>query len=195
MGNIEQGRRTATEMQLARNGSDARVAMKLDKIYQINLKVIENVAELLAMFKDGDEILFIDDKGQRTEVEITNAIRQGTYQYFYEDRNALLDRRQKFQEAFTMLNSAGQNPELAARIDWIEALKTGLEMTGFDNPDKFFKSEEESQIDEAANYIKQLPEPFQMEIMQTVQPMLQRANVLMQQQGGNNGNQVPQTMV
>lgn len=187
MGNIEQGRRTATEMQLARNGSDARVAMKLDKIYQINLKVIENVAELLAMFKDGDEILFIDDKGQRTEVEITNAIRQGTYQYFYEDRNALLDRRQKFQEAFTMLNSAGQNPELAARIDWIEALKTGLEMTGFDNPDKFFKSEEESQIDEAANYIKQLPEPFQMEIMQTVQPMLQRANVLMQQQGGNNG--------
>lgn len=139
------------------------------------------------MFKDGDEILFIDDKGQRTEVEITNAIRQGTYQYFYEDRNALLDRRQKFQEAFTMLNSAGQNPELAARIDWIEALKTGLEMTGFDNPDKFFKSEEESQIDQAANYIKQLPEPFQMEIMQTVQPMLQRANVLMQQQGGNNG--------
>jgi hypothetical protein len=195
MGNIEQGRRTATEMQLARNGSDARVAMKLDKIYQINLKVIENVAELLAMFKDGDELLFIDDKGQRTEVEITNAIRQGNYQYFYEDRNALLDRRQKFQEAFTMLNSAGQNPELAAHIDWIEALKTGLEMTGFDNPDKFFKSEEESQIDEAANYIKQLPEPFQMEIMQTVQPMLQRANVLMQQQGGNNGNQVPQTMV
>lgn len=187
MGNIEQGRRTATEMQLARNGSDARVAMKLDKIYQINLKVIENVAELLAMFKDGSEILFIDDKGQRTEVEITNAIRQGNYQYFYEDRNALLDRRQKFQEAFTMLNSAGQNPELAARIDWIEALKTGLEMTGFDNPDKFFKSEEESQIDQAANYIKQLPEPFQMEIMQTVQPMLQRANVLMQQQGGNNG--------
>lgn len=193
MGNIEQGRRTATEMQLARNGSDARVAMKLDKIYQINLKVIENVAELLAMFKDGDEILFIDDKGQRTEVEITNAIRQGTYQYFYEDRNALLDRRQKFQEAFTMLNSAGQNPELAARIDWIEALKTGLEMTGFDNPDKFFKSEEESQIDQAANYIKQLPAEYQQAVMQNVQPVLQQVQAIMQ--GGNNGNQVPQTMV
>lgn len=193
MGNIEQGRRTATEMQLARNGSDARVAMKLDKIYQINLKVIENVAELLAMFKDGSEILFIDDKGQRTEVEITNAIRQGTYQYFYEDRNALLDRRQKFQEAFTMLNSAGQNPELAARIDWIEALKTGLEMTGFDNPDKFFKSEEESQIDQAANYIKQLPAEYQQAVMQNVQPVLQQVQAIMQ--GGNNGNQVPQTMV
>ena len=194
MGNIEQGRRTATEMQLARNGSDSRIAMKLDKIYQINLKVIENVAELLAMFKDGSEILFIDDKGQRTEVEITNAIRQGTYQYFYEDRNSLLDRRQKFQEAFTMLNAAGENPELASRIDWMEALKTGLEMTGFDNPDKFFKSESDNQIDQAASFIKQLPEPFQMQIMQTVQPMLQQAQEIMQQQGGNNGNQVPQTM-
>lgn len=187
MGNIEQGRRTATEMQLARNGSDARVAMKLDKIYQINLKVIENVAELLAMFKDGDEILFIDDKGQRTEVEITNAIRQGNYQYFYEDRNALLDRRQKFQEAFTMLNSAGENPELAQRIDWVETLKTGLEMTGFDNPDKFFKSESESQIDQVAGFVKQLPEQFQMEIMQTIQPMLQQAQMILQNQGAQNG--------
>ena len=194
MGNIEQGRRTATEMQLARNGSDSRIAMKLDKIYQINLKVIENVAELLAMFKDGSEILFIDDKGQRTEVEITNAIRQGTYQYFYEDRNALLDRRQKFQEAFTMLNAAGQNPELAQRIDWMEALKTGLEMTGFDNPDKFFKSENDMQVEQVANFVKQLPEEYQMQIMQTIQPMLQQAQMLLQQQGANNGNQVTQAM-
>ena len=193
MGNIEQGRRTATEMQLARNGSDARIAMKLDKIYKINLQVIENVAELLAIFKLGDEVLFIDDKGQRTEVEITNAIRQGNYQYFYEDRNSLLDRRQKFQEAFTMLNSAGENPELAARIDWIEALKTGLEMTGFDNPDKFFKSEEDSQIDQAANFIKQLPAEYQQAVMQNVQPVLQQVQAIMQQ-GGINGNQVSQTM-
>ena len=40
MGNIEQGKRTATEMQLANNGSNSRIAMKLDKIYQINLKVL-----------------------------------------------------------------------------------------------------------------------------------------------------------
>ena len=146
------------------------------------------------MFKNGSEILFIDDKGQRTEVEITNAIRQGTYQYFYEDRNALLDRRQKFQEAFSMLNAAGQNPELAQRIDWMEALKTGLEMTGFDNPDKFFKSENDMQVDQVANFVKQLPEEYQMQIMQSIQPMLQQAQVLLQQQGANNGNQVTQAM-
>jgi len=196
MGNIAQGKRTATEMQLARNGSDSRIAMKLDKIYQINLKVIENVAELLAMFKDGSEIIFIDDKGQRTEVEITNAIRQAQYDYIYEDRNSLLDRRAKFQEAFSMLSSAAENPELAQMIDWKEALKTGLEMTGFDNPDKFFKTESEMQIDNAANFIKQMPEQLQGAVIQNIQPILQQAQQIMQmqQQGGNNGLQNTQSV-
>lgn len=187
MGNIEQGRRTATEMQLARNGSDARIAMKLDKIYQTNLKVIENVAELLAMFKNGSEILFIDNKGQRTEVEITNAIRQAQYQYVYEDRNALIDRRAKIQEAFSMLNAAANNPELVQAIDWKEALKTGLESVGFDNADKFFK--ELSPIDQAAEMIKQMPQELQQAIIQNVQPMLQQAQMIMQQQGEENANQ------
>lgn len=192
MGNIEQGKRTATEMQLASNGANSRVAMKLDKIYQINLHVIENIAELLAMFKNEPEILFIDDKGKRVEVEITNAIRQAQYMYIYEDRNSLLDRRQKFQEAFSMLSQAGENPELAPVIDWKEALKTGLEMTGFDNPDKFFKPESEIEIDQAANFVKQLPEDLQGAVMQNIQPILEQAQqyMQMQQQGVNNaGNQ------
>ena len=194
MGNIAQGKRTATEMQLASNGANSRVAMKLDKIYQINLKVIENVAELLAMFKNEPETLFIDDKGKRVEVEITNAIRQAQYVYIYEDRNAMIDRRQKFQEVFSMLQSAGENPELASMIDWKEALKTGLEMTGFDNPDKFFKSEAENQIDQAATFIKQMPEEVQGAVMQNIQPILQQAQMIMQQQqrGQQNAQGNPQ---
>lgn len=181
MGNIEQGKRTATEMQLANNGSNSRVAMKLDKIYQINLKVIKKVAELLAMFKNEPETLLIKDKGQRVAVEINNAIRRGSYYYIYEDRNALIDRRAKIQEAFTMLNAAGNNPVLMERIDWVEALKTGLESLGFDNPDKFFT--EPSQIDQVANFVKQLPEDYQNAILQQIQPMLQQAQMVMQAQG------------
>lgn len=181
MGNIEQGKRTATEMQLANNGSNSRVAMKLDKIYQINLKVIENVAELLAMFKNEPETLLIKDKGQRVAVEINNAIRRGSYYYVYEDRNALIDRRAKIQEAFTMLNAAGNNPVLMERIDWVEALKTGLESLGFDNPDKFFT--EPSQVDQVADFVKQLPEDYQNAILQQIQPMLQQAQMVMQTQG------------
>ena len=181
MGNIEQGKRTATEMQLANNGSNSRIAMKLDKIYQINLKVIENVAELLAMFKNEPETLLVKEKGQRVAVEITNAIRQGSYYYVYEDRNALIDRRAKIQEAFNMFNAAGNNEVLAQRIDWVEVLKTGLESVGFDNVDKFFT--EPSEIDQVADFVKQLPQEYQQAIMQNITPMLQQAQMAMQAQG------------
>lgn len=188
MGNIEQGRRTATEMQLARNGADTRVAMKLDKIYQISLQVIENIAELLAMFKTKPEIILIKDRGQRVEVEITSAIRQANYQYYYEDRNALIDRRAKLQEAFSMLNAAANNPVLFERIDWVEVLKTGLEADGFDNVDKFFK--QPSEIDMVAEEIKKMPPEIQQAIGQQIMPIIQNATAYlqqMQQQGKNNG--------
>lgn len=181
MGNIEQGKRTATEMQLANNGSNSRIAMKLDKIYQINLRIIENVAELLAMFKNEPETLLVKEKGQRVAVEITNAIRQGSYYYVYEDRNALIDRRAKIQEAFNMFNAAGNNEVLSQRIDWVEVLKTGLESVGFDNADKFFT--EPSEIDQVADFVKQLPQEYQQAIMQNIMPMLQQAQMAMQAQG------------
>ena len=181
MGNIEQGKRTATEMQLANNGSNSRIAMKLDKIYQINLRIIENVAELLAMFKNEPETLLVKEKGQRVAVEITNAIRQGSYYYVYEDRNALIDRRAKVQEAFNMFNAAGNNEVLSQRIDWVEVLKTGLESVGFDNADKFFT--EPSEIDQVADFIKQLPPEMQQAIMQNITPVLQEAQMVMASQG------------
>lgn len=181
MGNIEQGKRTATEMQLANNGSNSRIAMKLDKIYQINLRIIENVAELLAMFKNEPETLLVKEKGQRVAVEITNAIRQGSYYYVYEDRNALIDRRAKVQEAFNMFNAAGNNEVLSQRIDWVEVLKTGLESVGFDNADKFFT--EPSEIDQVADFVKQLPPEMQQAIMQNITPMLQEAQMVIASQG------------
>ena len=188
MGNIEQGRRTATEMQLARNGADTRIAMKLDKIYQISLQVIENIAELLAMFKVDPEIILIKDKGQRVEVEITSAIRQANYQYYYEDRNALIDRRAKLLDAFNMMNAAANNPVLFQRIDWVEVLKTGLEANGFDNVDKFFQ--DPSPIDQIVEEVKKMPEQIQQAIGQQVMPIIQQGAMLaqqMQQQGANNG--------
>lgn len=181
MGNIEQGKRTATEMQLANNGSNSRIAMKLDKIYQINLRIIENVAELLAMFKNEPEILLVKEKGQRVAVEITNAIRQGSYYYVYEDRNALIDRRAKVQEAFNMFNAAGNNEVLSQRIDWVEVLKTGLESVGFDNADKFFTKP--SEIDQVADFVKQIPLEYQQRAIQDMIPTLQEAQMVMASQG------------
>ena len=184
MGNIEQGKRTATEMQLANNGSNSRIAMKLDKIYQINLKVIENVAELLAMFKNEPETLLVKEKGQRVAVEITNAIRRGSYYYVYEDRNALIDRRAKNQEYYQGLVGAAQLPQLADRIDWVEAFKRYLEQSGYENVDSLFT--EPSEIDQVADFVKQLPPEYQQRAIQDMMPTLQEAQMAMQAQGGIN---------
>ena len=184
MGNIEQGKRTATEMQLANNGSNSRIAMKLDKIYQINLRIIENVAELLAMFKNEPETLLVKEKGQRVAVEITNAIRQGSYYYVYEDRNALIDRRAKNQEYYQGLVGAAQLPQLAERIDWVEAFKRYLEQSGYENVDSLFT--EPSEIDQVADFVKQLPPEYQQAIMQNITPMLQEAQMIIASQGGMN---------
>ena len=183
MGNIETGKRSATEMQLASNGANGRTAMKLDKIYQINLQIVENVAELLAMFKTEPEILMVKEKGERISVEINNAIRQGQYQYYYEDRNALLDRRSKFQEAFNILQGVWEDPEVP--LEKPEIVKTGLEMVGFDNAEKFFG--EKNEVDQVADFVKQLPPELQQAIMQNIQPMLEQAQIIMQQQPQEQG--------
>ena len=79
-----------------------------------------------------------------------------------------------------MFNAAGNNEVLAQRIDWVEVLKTGLESVGFDNADKFFT--EPSEIDQVADFIKQLPQEYQQAIMQNITPMLQQAQMAMQAQ-------------
>ena len=71
-------------------------------------------------------------------------------------------------------------------------------MTGFDNPDKFFKTEAATQIDEAANFIKQMPDDLQGLVMENINPILEQAQGILQmqqqEQGGNNGFETAQSM-
>lgn len=182
MGNVESGKKLATDLHLAQQGTNSRTALKLDKIYQINLKVIKNVAELLAMFKDGSEQILINDMGNRTVMTIDNAVREANYDYVYEDRNSLIDRRAKYQEVFALFSKIGEDPELKQLIDWREVITTGVEMTGFDNPDKFFKTENPV-VSQMQNLLKKLPEDMQVQISQMVLASLQ-------QMGGNNAQQI-----
>lgn len=180
MGNITSQDRKATELNLAQQGATSRIALKLDKIYQTNLAVIENVAELLAMFKPDSEIILVNNSGVKTEVEITSAVRQANYKYYYEDRNSLVDKRSKFNEAFAIVKEAAQNQILYNAIDWIEVFKMGIEFTGFDNPDKFFK--DSNQLDQLYQILKQMPEQAQLMVAQQAQPIVQQVAMSMQQQ-------------
>jgi hypothetical protein len=177
-GNIESEKRTATELSLADKGSSAQAGKDLDTIYQdFNIPVIEKIAELLAMFKDGTDFVFAQEKGKNIEYRITNEIRQAQYNYVYEDRNALNDKKQKVQQLYEIFKSVGQSPELFAMIDWKEVIVTLVETVGYDNTDKFFA--EQTPAMQFTEQLKQIPEQMQAQVVQMFSQQLQQ---MMQQQ-------------
>ena len=138
-GNITPSGRTATEMSLVEQGATATIAKELDIISQdLTIPMVENVAELLAMFKQGDDYIYVDEKGQNLLYRITNEIRQSQYNYIYDDRNAINDRKNRFNELYRLFQSVAQDDDLRQMISWRDVIETAVQMTGFDNPDKFF---------------------------------------------------------
>jgi hypothetical protein len=179
-GNIESAKRTATELSLADKGSSSQASKELDTINQdLTLPMIENVAELLAMFKDGTEVLFYEDKGKKLEAKITNAIRQAQYNYYYEDRNAVLERKAKFNELYQLFTQIGQDPEMRRMIDWKETIITAVEMIGFDNSDKFFL--DDTPINQLTQVIETMPEQLQQQVVGQFMGYLQQLQMQMQQ--------------
>lgn len=159
-GNVTDTKRTATELSLVDKGASAQTSKELDIINQdLTIPMIENVAELLAMFKDGVEFVYAEEKGVNTEFKITNVIRQAQYDYVFEDRNALEDRKSKFEQAYQLMSSAAANPELFKMFDWKETYTTAFEMLGFDNPDKFFA--DGTPVDQFAEQLRQVPPELQ----------------------------------
>ena len=159
-GNVTDTKRTATELSLVDKGASAQTSKELDIINQdLTIPMIENVAELLAMFKDGVEFVYAEEKGVNTEFRITNVIRQAQYNYVYEDRNALEDRKSKFEQVYQLMSSTAANPELFQMFDWKETFTTAFEMLGFDNPEKFFR--DETPVDQFAEQLKQIPPELQ----------------------------------
>lgn len=192
-GNVTETKRTATELSLVDKGASAQTSKELDIINQdLTIPMIENVAELLAMFKNGTDYVYTKEQGRDVEYQITNAIRQAQYEYIYEDRNAIENRKQKFDQVFNMMTGAAQNPQLFNMFDWKETYTTGFEMLGFDNPDKFFA--DETPADQFAQELKQIPPELQQQAVQMLQQYLgqmtqqyqaQQQQQTMQQQAQN----------
>lgn len=183
-GNIEESKRTATELQLASQGSSAQASKELDTIYQdLTIPMIENVAELLATFKDGVDYVYLQEKGKNIEYKITNEIRQAQYNYIYEDRNALNDRKGKFDQLYQLFNGLAQVPELQGKLNWNEIATQGIELIGFDNSSKFFN--DVSPVQQFAKQFEQLPQEVQQELMpqfaQATQQTMQQYQQMMQQ--------------
>lgn len=173
-GTIESDKRTATELSLADKGATAQSSKEMDIINQdLTIPMVKNVAELLAMFKDGTDYVYAQEKGKNIEYKITNEIRQAEYNYIYEDRNAMNDRKSKFQDMYQLFSGLAQLPDMQGRIDWEEVAKEGLENIGYDNLDKFFN--DANPIDQMAQQFKQMPPEVQQQLLPMFQQQGQEA--------------------
>ena len=180
-GNIETEKRSATELSLADKGGSAQAGKDMDTINQdLTIPMIENVAELLAMFKDGTEYVYAQEKGKNLEFEITNKIRQSQYNYIYEDRNAISERRSKVSEFYKIMTSVGSNQELFKMINWREVLTTVLQQVGFDNVEKFFNPQ--TPANELNQMLETVPVNVQQQIVPQIIQYLQQLQQNMQQQ-------------
>jgi hypothetical protein len=184
-GNVTDTKRTATELSLVDKGASAQTSKELDVINQdLTIPMIQNVAELLAMFKDGVDYVYMQEKGENVEYKITNQIRQAQYNYVYEDRNAIENRKSKFEQLFQMFNSVGQNPDLFQMVNWRETITTAIEMLDFENPDKFLNGT--SPAEQFSEQLKQIPPEYQEQVCgmfsQQLQQMTQEYQAQQQQQ-------------
>lgn len=183
-GNIEDEKRTATELSLADKGSTAQLGKILDVFYQdFTIPIVKKVAELLAMFETKDKFVYSQEKGINVEYKITNAIRQAQYEYIYEDRNALNDYKTKVELLYKVCQGAFQLPQLAQQLDEKEIFTKVVETLGFDNVDTLFKQQTPAmQLGEQLN---QIPQEMQAQVVsnfqQQLQQMMQQYQVQQQQ--------------
>ena len=178
LGNIENQKRTATELSLADKGSSSQVGKILDVFYQdFTIPIVEKTADLLATFVDGVDFVFLKEKGRDIEYRITNEIRQAQYNYIYEDRNALHDKKAKAMELLELLTRAAQDAELRQELDLKEGFIDVAETIGYDNTDKYFK--EATPAQQFSDQLKQIPQEMQAQVVQMFSQQLQQ---IMQQQ-------------
>ena len=184
LGNIENQKRTATELSLADKGSSSQVGKILDVFYQdFTIPIVEKTADLLATFVDGVDFVFLKEKGKDIEYRITNEIRQAQYNYIYEDRNALHDKKAKAMELLELLTRAAQDAVLREELDLKEGFIDVAETIGYDNTDKYFK--EATPAQQFSDQLKQLPPEIQQQIIpmfaQQLQQMQQQQQIRQQQ--------------
>ena len=178
LGNIENQKRTATELSLADKGSSSQVGKILDVFYQdFTIPIVEKTADLLATFVDGVDFVFLKEKGKDIEYKITNEIRQAQYNYIYEDRNALHDKKAKAMELLELLTRAAQDPILREELELKEGFIDVAETIGYDNTDKYFK--EATPAQQFSDQLKQIPQEMQAQVVQMFSQQLQQ---MMQQQ-------------
>ena len=130
---------TATEISVTVQGQSNRLSMLLDIINQyLILPIVKKTANLLANFKYGKETIYINRENKSDVIQIDDAIRQGQYEYTYQDRNSYA---QRYTNADTVA-SAFEKFAQVLPMNWKEVFNWYWEQKGVENPERFLDDEE-----------------------------------------------------
>ena len=148
---------TATEISVTVQGQSTRHAMILDIINQyLILPIVKKTASLLANFKYGTETIHINKENKTDLIQIDDSVRQGDYEYTYQDRNS-------FAQRFTNADTTASAFEKFAQVlpmNWREIFNWYWEQKGVENPERFLNDEEqinELQLSDLQNVLNQDP--------------------------------------
>lgn len=136
-GQEEDKKVTATEINVKVAGQTTRLAKDVDLLKQnLIVAMVEKVADLEANMKSGEERIFFNDKGQRSQVAVDDNIRQGNYDYRYTDSSGIQKRLKTNREAMEVFKFVWNDPTIP--LNKQEVVKDVLETIGLENTDKFF---------------------------------------------------------
>ena len=150
---------TATEISVTVQGQSNRHSMLLDIINQyLILPIVKKTANLLANFKYGKETIFINRENKADVIDIDDSVRQGEYEYTYQDRNSYALR-------YNNADTTAQVFEKFAQVlpmNWKEIFSWYWEQKGVENPERFLEEEnpDELQINNIIEQLSQNPEIY-----------------------------------
>ena len=151
---------TATEISVTVQGQSNRHSMLLDIINQyLILPIVRKTADLLANFKYGIETIYINRENKADFIQIDDSVRQGNYEYTYQDRNAYNLRYNNAENTALALEKFAN----VLRLNWKEIFNWYWEQKGVENPERFLDDEQfdEKKLAAIQNAIIQNPEFIQ----------------------------------
>ncbi len=171
----ESGNKTATEISTKAQGQLTRLSMLVDTINQdLIVPDVKKVAKLCADFKTGDENIFVDNKGNKETITITDDIRRAEYRYTYADRTATTERSNKADLVVQAAERFAQFVPLNAQ----ELFTWYMEQKDVENPERFLQQQNllEPEIQQALMNNPQLASIIQQMQMQLQQQKTQENN-------------------
>lgn len=145
-GAIDSPNETATAVKARIGGQTGRQSMIREIISQnLIIPMVKKVAELTANYKFGEEQIMTMVNGINKPLTVNDEIRQGDFKYIYSDTSSSELKKLEADELSLIVEKFMQLPDFQAKVDVIRLFEYITEKKGYDDVERIYKDEQESQ--------------------------------------------------